>query len=605
MRLPIPSACLSAGQQLMMRNLALRTRALPSTTTFRSSSLSAIHRGLRDSEKARPQGFQLKALEAASNGSKNGRRTTSRQRRDPGWKAPTYKIKKGKKDITDKGPQPKSRRSRFNDPTETFGKKSQVWQIKHGNLRSEMEKLTRADAEGDSRNSRFNDRRRESGDSRRGRSDPDRAIGRQSFDRTSRFSERRGQDRFEPRQDRDFGARPQRQTDGRRPPRSFERDASRTESREGPPRSSSFVPRETGHRHAGDEKASNPRDEQAPQPTVSRVSPRDEGPIRIHHTTAASQFLYGRSVVESALKHSRRQLYRFYVYSGEDRQSLTQDEYLLGLAKSRKVECIPVRDQQGLRMLDKMSGGRPHNGCILEASPLPQIPVKGLGVESEEATKPGFHLELAHQSAEEAQVNGTSTFVAHDLPAGRHPLVLLLDGILDPGNLGAILRSAAFLGVSAVAITKDSSAGLTPVALKASAGAAEVMTLFSVKSTLGFLEQSKDAGWMVYAAVPSTSRMRNNSHLSIDRVESYDPLSSQPTILVIGSEGEGLAKQVRRISDHEVSIPSASGLFEVVDSLNASVATALLCQSFLKKQTSDVLRSQGFVEREQDEEAMF
>ncbi|KXJ90826.1 hypothetical protein Micbo1qcDRAFT_163468 [Microdochium bolleyi] len=602
MRVPTTSICLLARQ-----NLLLRGRTSPSNVFSRSSSLSAIHRGLRDSQKARPQGFQMKALEAAGSGGRTRNQTTSRERRDPGWKAPEFRLRKGKKDITDKGPQPMSRRSRFNSPAESFGKKSQVWQIKHGNLRHEMDKLSQEDERASSRGRSYSDNGRDFGTARRGRtdfkdfkrSDEGRSAGRppRPFERTSRDHPRTNEDRS-------FGPQSKYSDGGRTAARPFERNNTRTEFDERRPRTSSFTDRQD------DKQPPNGRTEDVVRSDrdaekVGRDPRREDGPIRIHHTTAASQFLYGRSVVEAALKHSRRQLYRFYVYSGEDRQTLSQDEALSRLAGSREIECITVKGQQGLRMLDKMSGGRPHNGCVLEASPLPQLPVKGLGVAAEEDDRQGFHLELAHQSAEEAQVNGSTAFVPYDLPAGRHPLVLLLDGILDPGNLGAILRSAAFLGVNAVAITKDSSAGLTPVALKASAGAAEVMTLFSVKSTLSFLEQSKEAGWMVYAAVPSTSRMRNNSHLTLDRVESYDPLSSRPTILVIGSEGEGLAKQVRRVSDHEVSIPSASGLFDAVDSLNASVATALLCQTFLKKQTNEILRSQGFAEREQDEEALF
>lgn len=601
----------------------------------------------------------MKALEAASAGGNTRRPTTSRERRDPGWKAPSFRLRKGKKDITDKGPQPMSRRSRFNNPTESFGKKSLVWQVKHGNLRQEMEKLDLTDERASDRRGRYNDKNRESDDARRGR-DFKRSNDQRSGGRNPGPYERGQRDSPRSNEDRSFGSQPRRLNSRQDTTRPNERNEAKAAFGERRPRTSSFTdrlddrqphlsrlrdrrderqPRTSSFRGRQDERQprtssfTDRRNERQPRTLnftgrhdenpparireddsnksdrdVERSgldSRRDEGPIRIHHTTAASQFLYGRSVVEAALKHSRRQLYRFYVYSGEDRQTLSQDEGLLRLAKSREIECVTVQGQQGLRMLDKMSAGRPHNGCILEASPLPQIPVKGLGVTAEEGDRQGFYLELAHQSAEETLVNGSSAFVTYDLPPGRHPLVLLLDGILDPGNLGAILRSAAFLGVNAVAITKDSSAGLTPVALKASAGAAEVMTLFSVKTTLSFLEQSKESGWMVYAAVPSTSRMRNNSHLTLDRVESYDPLSSQPTILVIGSEGEGLAKQVRRVSDHEVSIPSASGLFDAVDSLNASVATALLCQSFLKKQTSEVLRSQGFAERERDDEVMF
>ncbi|CAJ2503256.1 Uu.00g106500.m01.CDS01 [Anthostomella pinea] len=296
------------------------------------------------------------------------------------------------------------------------------------------------------------------------------------------------------------------------------------------------------------------------------------------------------------------QLYRLYVYGGEDRHNVSQDIALEKLAERKDVPIEKVK-RDGLPMMDKMSGGRPHNGCVLEASPLPQLPLKALGSVSEDPARPGFSVELLHQSEEEAKVNGTADFVSYNLPAERKPFVLLLDGILDPGNLGAILRTAAFMGVNAVAITKHSSATMTAVALKASAGASEVLTLFSVNSTIDFLTRSKESGWMVYAAVPGTKRSRGNSHVTLDRVESYDPLSIQPTILVVGSEGEGLAKPVRREADLEVSIPSRSGFLSAVDSLNVSVATGVLCSAFLKKQSSGIVEIEDPTEDKEGNES--
>lgn len=327
-----------------------------------------------------------------------------------------------------------------------------------------------------------------------------------------------------------------------------------------------------------------------------KESSRDDLPIRIHHTTAASQFLYGRSVVEAALKDSRRKLYRLYLYAGDDRKNLVQDASLQRLAEAKGVRVEKVTSNDGLRMMDKMSVGRPHNGCVLEASPLPQIPLKSLGRLSEDPARPGFAVELAHQPAEEAAINGSPDFVTYRAARpGRRPFFVLLDEILDPGNLGAILRSAAFLGVTGVVISKHGSSGLTPVSLKASAGASEVLPLYSAASTLDFLQRSKDAGWMVYASVPAGPRSRGNSHLTLDRIEAYDPLGEHPTILVIGSEGEGLARQVRRVADFEVSIPGAAGLLSTVDSLNVSVATGIMCAAFLKK-------NQGFeIEDNMDE----
>lgn len=625
-----------------MRALVFRPQGLLSTTPFRSSTLSAIHRGLRDSQKARPQGFQ--ALEAASSGGRNGRQTTSRQRRDPDWKAPGYTIKKGKKDITDKGPQPKSRRTRFNDPAESFGKRSQVWQIKHGNLRSEMEKLTRTDEGSQPRRDSFREHARRDQPQGYGSGDRSRRVGfgdrtrKEGFgDRTRRdnFGDRTRNDSFGDRR-RDFGASRSDQSDRRRPdgdrprterPRVFTRGADRGHRED----ADNFRPsRQTPAGEQGrDATKQEPRTSTSYGPSLiakqdhdqattektdvdshsnGRFTTRDTDndiPIRIHHTTAASQFLYGRFAVRAALMQGKRQIYRLYVYSGDDRSRVSQDASYAEMAKKHGALICPVTTRQGLNMMDKMANHRPHNGYILEVSPLPQLPVKALSEMTEEGTQKGFRVELNHQSAEDANINGTETFIACNLPTGRYPLVLLLDGILDPGNYGAILRSAAFLGATAVAVTKDNSAGLTPTVHKASAGAAETTTLFGVRSVPGFLEESKLNGWTVLAAAPDTGRVRSNSHLTIDRMEAQDPLGSGPVILVIGSEGEGLNRQVRRCADHTVSIPSPPGLHEDLDSLNASVATALLTHALLKKQTDGLFRSQSVIDKKDDADAMF
>ncbi|OTB06960.1 hypothetical protein M426DRAFT_318328 [Hypoxylon sp. CI-4A] len=565
-------------------DVSLKSRSIisPITVSSRASSLSAIHRGLRDSEKARAQGFKKTSL------------NTTRPGRSPPPARPTFKIRKGKKDITDTGPKPKSRRARFYDPDEPFGKKSLVYQLKSGDLREKLAGITERERPSagprDGRVTReqfFEDFKSNSGRS----SAPDRRNDRATRDFAQSGRQSEGRQRFQ------LSSRPPRSSDF---PRSFERrDSNRAESAV-----RSFRERPTSWENRREERDSPaPRERQAEQndgqTTFRRSSPRDHGPVRILRTTAASQFLYGTSVVEAALKETTRQIYKLYIYCGENRRD---DSRNIGLERKAERAGIPVTkvtDTEGLRMMDKMSEGRPHNGCIIEASPLPQLPVKSLGVPTEEPTN-GFNVTLAHQSSEEAQINGTSDFIKCDLPASRKPFVLLLDRIQDPGNLGAILRSAAFLGVNAIGITKGHSATLTSVALKASAGASEVIKLFSVDSILDFLTRSREAGWAVYAAVAPTGRPRGGKHITLDRVESYDPLSANPTILVIGSEGEGLTSKTRRMADYEVSIPNRSGL-TAVDSLNVSVATGILCSAFLNKQHTDS-KFDNILETKEDED---
>lgn len=300
----------------------------------------------------------------------------------------------------------------------------------------------------------------------------------------------------------------------------------------------------------------------------------------IRYTTAASQFLYGRSVVHSALSQSRRQLYKLYVQTGENR---SPDETLTALATSKgvTVQQVPSSEQH---VMDKISMGRPHNGYILETSPLPQLPATSLGALEETPAKLGFHVEIAHQTREELDINGTNTFFKR---AGRtaKPFVLLLHEIGDPGNLGGMLRTASYLGVDAVAITSRSSSGLTPVVLKSAAGAVEEIPILRVDSPVEFLNKSREHGWKTYAAVAPPDRTLARRHgdkfVSLEDVEAAKPLDDSPCILVMGNEGHGLPKAVKVAADYELSVPHFVHE-SCVDSLNVSVAAGVLAHAFVR-----------------------
>jgi 21S rRNA (GM2251-2'-O)-methyltransferase len=320
------------------------------------------------------------------------------------------------------------------------------------------------------------------------------------------------------------------------------------------------------------------------KPADSRV------PISIPYTTPASEFLYGTSVVEAALnsrRTPRRQHYKLYIYTGENREQVDRDTNLERLARKNQVEIVKMNGD-GLRLMDKMSAGRPHNGYILEASPLPRLPITSLGELTSKDDQFGFEVTVDYQSREEAAVNGTSSFVriAKDRH-GRKPMVLFLDGIVDPGNLGGIIRTASFLGVSAVATATRNSAPFSPVVLKASAGASENMALFSVNKPAGFIQDSKLAGWKTFAAVaPSTTKDSHGSVTSMSTDDLLDPLWDDPCILMLGGEGDGLHKNLRSKATVELYIPG-SGRSHTVDSLNVSVATGVLCNAFLSKSKTE------------------
>jgi 23S rRNA (guanosine2251-2'-O)-methyltransferase len=143
--------------------------------------------------------------------------------------------------------------------------------------------------------------------------------------------------------------------------------------------------------------------------------------------------------------------------------------------------------------------------------------------------------------------------------AGRVPLLVLLDGIADPHNLGAIVRSAHALGADGVVIPQDRAAGVTAVVAKASAGAIEhcpVARVVNLSRAIGELQ--KEGFWVVAAAPDGTE--------PISGVDLTGPLA-----LVLGSEGEGLRPLVRRHCDRVLQIPMEGEL----GSLNASAAAAI------------------------------
>ncbi|KAI0999686.1 hypothetical protein K3495_g8513 [Podosphaera aphanis] len=314
-------------------------------------------------------------------------------------------------------------------------------------------------------------------------------------------------------------------------------------------------------------------------------------PISIPYTTPASEFLYGTSVIEAALKsrrEPRRKLYKLYIYRGENRQEANQDERLQKLAEANQVEVVHVQNDW-IRVLDKMSAGRPHNGYILEASPLPRLPVTRLWdvtsrKDPEGNDQSGIEVEVDEQSREEEAINGTSNFVRTLKPLKKNPLVLLLDTIVDPGNLGGIIRTATFFGISAIAVSVRNSASFTPVVLKASAGASEIIPLMSVNSPVDFIFNSKKAGWKIYAAVAPSENQNastnvSNKSISSDELAATCRLLDEPTILVLGGEGQGLRRSIRNKADVEVYIPGRQTLG--IDSLNVTVAAGILCNAFL------------------------
>lgn len=139
------------------------------------------------------------------------------------------------------------------------------------------------------------------------------------------------------------------------------------------------------------------------------------------------------------------------------------------------------------------------------------------------------------------------------------PLVLVLDGVQDPHNLGACLRTADAAGVHMVVICKDQSAGITPVARRAASGAAETMSVLQATNLARVLRALKQRGiWLAGTSDQATDEL-------------YSSDLKGPLALVMGGEGSGLRRLTSELCDYLVSIPMAGQ----VESLNVSVATGV------------------------------
>jgi 23S rRNA (guanosine2251-2'-O)-methyltransferase len=143
--------------------------------------------------------------------------------------------------------------------------------------------------------------------------------------------------------------------------------------------------------------------------------------------------------------------------------------------------------------------------------------------------------------------------------AEKETLLLVLDGVTDPHNLGACLRSAEGAGATAVVVPKDKAVGITPTVRRASAGAADRVAFFAVTNLARTLKALKDRGvWLVGLAGDA-----EQDFYSLDLKGS--------TAIVMGSEGEGMRRLTREACDYVVRIPMRGD----VESLNVSVATGV------------------------------
>ena len=148
--------------------------------------------------------------------------------------------------------------------------------------------------------------------------------------------------------------------------------------------------------------------------------------------------------------------------------------------------------------------------------------------------------------------------------------LLVLDGVQDPHNLGACLRTADAAGIDAVIVPRDRAAHLTPTVRKVASGAAETVPLFSVTNLARVLRSLKQAGIWLYAASDDADR------------DLYQADLQGPVALVLGGEGKGLRRLTRELCDHQLAIPMAGQ----VESLNVSVAAGVLLYEAVRQRST-------------------
>jgi len=228
------------------------------------------------------------------------------------------------------------------------------------------------------------------------------------------------------------------------------------------------------------------------------------------------ELIFGVNPVKESLQGTRTAYSLYVQISASDHRV----EKIIKLAEQRGI-AVHRREKQDLT---KMCASTHHQGIALEVEPFRYADLDDLMNDITRSGRPGF--------------------------------LLVLDGIQDPHNLGALIRSAACAGADGVVIPRDRACGITATAEKASAGAVEFLPVVQVVNIAKTLEALKQSGYWIYGLTGEVTR------------PVYSEKFSGNSALVVGGEGEGIRPLVRKQCDVIVSIPHYGG----VSSLNASVA---------------------------------
>ena len=250
---------------------------------------------------------------------------------------------------------------------------------------------------------------------------------------------------------------------------------------------------------------------------TAQRSARTGGPAR--RTRTSSEMIAGRNAVVEALR-ANVPVNTLYVAGRIDADDRVRE--VLKVAAERGIPTLETPRGE----LDRLTDGATHQGLAA------QVP--------------------AYTYADPADL--------HDPEMPGVPLLVALDGITDPRNLGAIVRSLAAFGGHGAVVPERRSVGMTASAWKTSAGAAARIPVAQATNLVRALEDFRRAGFFVVG-------LDMDAAVSLPDLE----LATEPLVIVVGSEGKGLSRLVRETCDQIVSIPMASG----IESLNAGVATGV------------------------------
>ncbi|MBD3868411.1 MAG: 23S rRNA (guanosine(2251)-2'-O)-methyltransferase RlmB [Acidobacteria bacterium] len=250
---------------------------------------------------------------------------------------------------------------------------------------------------------------------------------------------------------------------------------------------------------------------------------------------APREYLYGVHPVEEALAADSRRVERILVARE------AEDNRLGRILKEARKAGIPITRLPKEGLARKAGRKAVHQGVVAVVSPVRYL--------------------------EPAEIARTS------MESG-HGLLVLLSGVEDPRNLGAVIRSAAAAGADGVILTGETAAGVTPGAVKTSAGAAERVPVGRDRKPVRAIRELKQAGFSVIA-------MDHRADLAWDQVD-----LDGPVVLVAGGEGRGLSRSVAMECHHRVALPLAAE----VESLNLSVAVGILLYEVLRQRKDRVSR---------------